>query len=272
MSCPAKAGATRVASASAGQLALKFVLHATSKGPRLSLSLTPMKCLLLYFGIAVCLFACQEPPAEKQLVTPTPNSPSADILQEKPFVSFSLDKQNIVYIGVDNPVTIHTNGLKDKDFTISTSAGLSYRGGRRYGILRGLKQGAEKIIVLHKGEVLDEYVVRVMWMPDPKAYLGNATSGGFEAEEFRAQRGIHALIRYMDIQGTCQIVGFKLLRVSKDNDRDRSINKGGSFDGPTKAIIQRAEAGDVYQFTRVLAKCPGDEVNRELNPLAFEIR
>jgi hypothetical protein len=230
-----------------------------------------MKHLLLYLVLAAFLFACEEPLAEKQTPT-TQDCPSPEILQEKPFVSFSLDKQNIVYIGFDNPVSILTNGLKYNDLEISTSAGISYRGGRRGGVLRGLKQGEGTITARHKGEVIEEYVFRVMRIPDPKAYLGNATSGVIKAESFKAQSGIHAQIRYMDVQGTCELIGFQLLRISKENDRARSMNKGGNFDEPTKAIIQRAAAGDVYQFTRVKARCPGDEASRALNPLAFEIQ
>lgn len=230
-----------------------------------------MKFLFLYLGIASLIVSCKESVVKRQS-PPAQIAMSRDAQIANPFVSISLDKQNTAYIGFDNPVTINTNGLDARYLEIATSPGAKFRGNKKNGILSVTKQGGHTITVRYKGQVVEEFTVRAKYIPDPPVYLGNATSGTIEAEVFKAQRGIYAPIMNMDIGAKCSIVSYQLLRVSSSNDRLRSINEGGGFDESTMPIIQQASPGDIYQFTQVVAKCPGDEISRKLNPLAFEIR
>lgn len=230
-----------------------------------------MQHLQVFLFLLVGVFSCGAPELEEEVISNV-DSATEDSLSTRPFVSISLDKQNIAYIGFDNPISINTYGLNPWLFEITTSPGATFRGGGRGGILRVLDQGAPTITVRYKGQVVEEFTVRAKYISNPTAYLGNNTSGEIDAENFKAQRGIYAPIMNMDIDATCRITGYRLLRVSASNDRSRSRNKGGNFDASTLPLIQQAAPGDIYQFTGVKAKCPGDKVSRQLNPLAFEIR
>ena len=169
-----------------------------------------MKYLLLCFGIVTFIVFCKEPLTEEKVPT-APFAISKDSLKVEPFASIRLDKQNTVYIGFDNPVSINTYGLNPWLFEITTSPGATFRGGGRGGILRVLDQGAPTITVRYKGQVVEEFTVRAKYIPNPTAYLGNNTSGEIDAENFKAQRGIYAPIMNMDIEATCNVIGYQLL-------------------------------------------------------------
>ena len=89
--------------------------------------------------------------------------------------------------------------------------------------------------------------------------------------EFKAQQGIAAIVEGYDIQARCKIYGYQLLRISKRNRVDRSINKGGRFEQKTKEVINKAETGDLYIFREIRYRCPGSNKIKRLADMIFEI-
>ena len=57
----------------------------------------------------------------------------------------------------------------------------------------------------------------------------------------------------------------------RQDPRDIS-NPGATFGAEARAEINKAKPGDRYFFDNVRVKCPGDEVGRKINSLAFKIR
>lgn len=227
--------------------------------------------LVLFLALCFVVFAPQ-PNATESQPEPLKAETAAVNTAVAPFATIQLDKQNYLYLGIDNPITVHTNGLNHYDFTLKSSPSLTFRGMGKHYVIKASKPGEHKITVLYKGEPLETFSFVATRMPDPKAYLGPQTFGSMLAEDFKAQMGISAPMSFRGICGHCKILGYEILRISSDHQKTRLLNKGGKFSTEAKAHIQRAEAGDFYHFTNVRARCPGDDLSRMLNPLVFEIK
>ena len=94
--------------------------------------------------------------------------------------------------------------------------------------------------------------------------MGNGT--------FKAQRGVIAALDNFDFDARCNIMGFNLVRVAKRQDPEMAVNRGGTYGGEAKALVNKAKPGDKYFFENVKAKCPGDPAGRKINDMVFNIK
>lgn len=95
--------------------------------------------------------------------------------------------------------------------------------------------------------------------------------GVMGAGEFKAQRGLLAVLENFDFDAKCEIVGYRVVRVPRRQDPMPATNRGGPYGGEARGVIDQAKAGDTYYFEDVKAKCPGDASGREINQLVFKI-
>lgn len=89
--------------------------------------------------------------------------------------------------------------------------------------------------------------------------------------EFKAQRGLSAVVECCGFDATCNLLSYEVIRVSKLNRVERSKNKGDSFDANSKIIIDHAASGDLYIFRKIFYRCPLAEKPQRLDDMTFEI-
>lgn len=192
-------------------------------------------------------------------------------------VSVSATKMNVFYIGVDNPVAVSAAGVPSAQVNVSMSGA----GGGR--IARN-SQGTYTVNVSSPTRK-DEYAYvnvtapglserrefRVKRIPDPVAKLSSSMGGVMGAGEFKAQRGLFAVLEAFDFDAKCEIMGYRVVRVPRRQDPMPATNRGGPFGGDARGVVDQAKAGDTYYFEDVKAKCPGDASGREINQLVFKI-
>jgi hypothetical protein len=112
---------------------------------------------------------------------------------------------------------------------------------------------------------------RTKRIPDPVAKLSSSAGGSMSSGEFKAQRGLFAVLENFDFDAKCEILGYQLVRVPRRQDPQPATNRGGQYGADAKAIVDQAKAGDTYYFEEVKAKCPGDATGRNINQLVFKI-
>jgi gliding motility-associated protein GldM len=192
-------------------------------------------------------------------------------------VSVSATKMNVFYIGVDNPVSVSAAGVPSNQVNVSMSGG----GGGR--ISRN-SDGTYTVNVSTQTPK-DEYAYvnvtapglsakspfRVKRIPNPNAKLSSSMGGTMGAGEFKAQRGLFAVLDNFDFDARCEIQGYRVVRVPRRQDPMPATNRGGPYNAEAKGVIDQAKAGDTYYFEDVKAKCPGDASGREINQLVFKI-
>jgi len=106
----------------------------------------------------------------------------------------------------------------------------------------------------------------------PVARLGTLNGGIISAKDFKQHDILNAVIDNKDKEITCKVTGFNLVRVAKKQDPVEVIQHKGKFNKKSKALMEKATAGDIYYIDNVNARCPGDQENRKINSLVFKIK
>lgn len=191
----------------------------------------------------------------------------------QPSVNVSADKMNVVYIGVDNPVTIAAAGVATSAMKVSMSGGtMTKKSGTNY-IVKATKPGKAVITVKDtKKNKSFPFEFRVKRIPDPVVRLGKKTDGLMGSGEFKAQPGLAAWLDNFDFDAKCQVQSYTLYYTRKREDPVEIQGKGGRFGGKVSSAVRQAKPGDQYAFTNVKARCPGDKAGRRVNGLAFKIK
>lgn len=187
-------------------------------------------------------------------------------------VAVSADKMNVFYIGVDNPISISASGVSSNDVRVSATGPIKISGSGPSRIVRATGPGDAKINVSAKGSNLGSFDFRVKRIPNPVAKLGRSQGGNMGNGEFKAQDGVLAILENFDFDARCAIAGFEIVRVPPRDDAIPANNKGPSYNGQARRLVNAAKPGDTYYFNNVRAKCPGDKVTREINQMVFKIK
>ncbi len=194
---------------------------------------------------------------------------------EEPACVIALDRMNILYCGVDNPVSILVRGVPEADVRIETSDNLTIKKDRNlHYVVRAASPG-EGIITVSGGKLAPVvFKYRVKRMPDPRFLLGAWYSSRTMGNgEFKAQGGLVAVIEGFDIDAKCDLVSYKVVHLRKGRLQSETTNQGGRFDKTVQPIINDAQPGDTYIFQNAKVRCPGDQYARDLGQtLTFVIK
>ncbi|RMG78276.1 MAG: hypothetical protein D6714_18330 [Bacteroidetes bacterium] len=185
--------------------------------------------------------------------------------------AISLDKMNVFYVGVENPISISAAGVPSGEVRISgTGVSIKNTGSGQY-VVTPRQTGRATLTISGGGlaPVTREYIVKRI--PDPVLKLGTNKSGQISAGEMRVQPGIIPFLENFDFQATCKIDGFEVVRV-RQGDAVSVKNKGGGFGSAARRLTENAKRGDIFYFDDVYATCPGDKVRRKLDGLFFKIK
>ena len=186
--------------------------------------------------------------------------------------TISADKMNVLYVGVDNPLSISVAGVPSGQIQVTGEGiALTKVGGGKY-ITKPRRVGNAKITISGGGLQPTTYKYRVKRIPDPVVKIGNKNGGAINAAEFRAQRGIIPRLEGFDFDARCKIRSFEIARVPKNGDTQVYKNNSGTYETRAKRMVEKASRGDLYYFSDIKCKCPGDEVHRNLNGMVFNIR
>lgn len=187
--------------------------------------------------------------------------------------SVQLDKMNVFYIGVDNPITVAAAGVSSNDLKVTASGVNLNPDGKSHYIVRATTPGEATITLSGGGLPSTNFKYRVKRIPDPVPLLGAQHKGGAMANgTFKAQGGISGVLQGFDFDAKCDIVGFEVTYLPKRQDPITKQNGGARWGGDVQDWINKAKPGDAYFFDDIKTKCPGDQVPRNIGGLAFKIR
>ena len=187
-------------------------------------------------------------------------------------IAVSLDKMNVFYIGVDNPISVSAAGVASFDVKVSaTGVNVKPVGGGKFNI--SASTPGEAILTVSAPGVSQRFTYRVKRIPDPTPLLGaKHKSKAMANGEFRAQGGIATVLENFDFDAKCDVVGFEATYLPKRQDPITKQNSGARWNGELQEMISKAKPGDSYFFDDIKCKCPGDPAPRNLGGLAFKIR
>jgi gliding motility-associated protein GldM len=188
--------------------------------------------------------------------------------------SVQLDKMNVFYIGVPNPITVSAAGVSTNELKVNASGvNLSGGGGGKYEV-NATTPGNATITLSGGGLPATKFDYRVKRIPDPVPMLGAKFKGGaaLGSGEFKAQGGIAAVLENFDFDAKCNIGGFNATYVAKRQDPVIKANGGARFGSEVSDLINKAKPGDIYYFDDIKAKCPGDSGSRDLGSIVIKVK
>lgn len=187
-------------------------------------------------------------------------------------IAIQLDKMNVFYIGVENPISVSAAGVSSNEVKVSaTGVNVNNKGGGHF-MITATTPGEATLTVSAPG-VSQQFKYRVKRIPDPSPQLGaKHKSKAMANGEFKAQGGIAAILEGFDFDAKCDIVGFEATYLPKRQDPISKQNGGARWNSDVQDWINKAKPGDAYFFDDIKCKCPGDPAARNLGGLAFKIR
>ncbi len=168
--------------------------------------------------------------------------------------SIQLDKMNVFYIGVPNPITVSAAGYSIEDISVSIPDATLASTGKGKWDVTVTKPGKVTASINARTDGAVKQVgameVRVKSIPDPVAKIAGKTGGVVSAAVFRAQTGIPAVLEQFDFDTRFVVTSFDFSWLPKRGEYQgpHSVN-GAYFKGNQQ----------VNQYQTTLAK-PGDKV------------
>ncbi|MEO6069058.1 MAG: gliding motility protein GldM [Chitinophagaceae bacterium] len=188
--------------------------------------------------------------------------------------AISLDKMNVLYIGVDNPVSIAASGGAEQlnPSIVGGGGSLTKVGPGKY-IARVSTQTDDcKIVVNVAGKTAGQQVFRVRSIPDPVASVGNMPSGSrINAGAFRSQAGVGAGIKDFPFELKYSVTAFTVIGDAEDGGIDEAPCTGNTWSPRARSIINRMKPGGIVTIENIRAVGP-DGRSRALPALLYNIQ
>jgi gliding motility-associated protein GldM len=179
-----------------------------------------------------------------------------------------LDKMNVFYIGVDNPVTIGSPTGWDKT-TVSMSGGtISGTGSKR--VVKVSAIGPASITVVADGKP-SKFEFRVKRIPDPVIKVGPSGGGKMQAVVFRNQQFVRADLENFDFEARFQVTGATIYFNNPGDRNVKSMTLSSGSLAPAAAYMNTLAPGSSVIFDNIKVVGP-DGVTRTIqNPPGFSL-
>jgi len=184
-----------------------------------------------------------------------------------------LDKMNVLFIGVDNPITISGSGSVEQ-------LQVSIRGGG--GVING--HGGKRTVRV--SQITDDCVIsvrtpdgkltnvpfRVRPIPDPTPMVGQNESGNVQAALFKVQPGVRAILPNFFYETQFNVTSFRMTADGAGfEDGIIEANNTGAIWKEARRIIDRCKPGSFITIEDIYAVGP-DGRRRKLTPLIYNLR
>jgi gliding motility-associated protein GldM len=189
--------------------------------------------------------------------------------------SIALDKMNVLYIGVDNPVSIAASGGGDDKVRAEISGGggqLNRLGNGKYSCRVNQVTDNCMINVYVDNKLVGASNFRVRTIPDPVATVGGVMSNqNMPAGQFKAQAGVGAFIKDFPYDIKFSVVSFTLTADNADGDILEAACTGNTWSSSASNIIRNLTAGRTVTIDEIRVQGPDGRV-RKIPGLTYYIK
>ncbi len=186
--------------------------------------------------------------------------------------SVSADAVKVLYIGLQNPLSVSGGNVGDEKVHPSIDNGKLTKGDKpgQY-IVEPVRPGTATVILNIDGQQKPQtFEFRVKPVPDPVAKVGKSKGGPMKVNDFKAQFGVRAELENFVFEGVkFNITGYTIVCTGANfpNLQARQVS-GDTFDS-VKDLIEKAKAGSTITIDEIKANGPGG--SRSLPPIVFNL-
>lgn len=179
-----------------------------------------------------------------------------------------LDKMNVFYIGVDNPVTISSGSGWDKTSVSMSGGTISGSGSNR--TVRVTQVGAASITVTADGKS-SKFDFRVKRIPDPVIKVGPSGGGKMLSNVFRGQQFVRAELENFDFDARFSVTGATIYFNSPGDRNVKQVTINSGSLAPAAEYMKTLAPGSLVIFDNIRVVGP-DGVTRTIqNPPGFSL-
>ncbi len=180
-------------------------------------------------------------------------------LKSQEIIGFELEKMNVVYAGIENPVRIiscsSVDSLSAKDSKIIKANKLLY-------YLIPLGNNSTLTLNAYNGKkVVGSRIYRVKRIPLPYISLAGKKGGKIKKADLAGVTGVGCTIENFDFNISYSILSFELSRINlkEGTFMSRRIN-GSVISGESKSFLMNCNAGDKLYIEDIKVKAPDGRV------------
>lgn len=190
----------------------------------------------------------------------------------RPSAVVSPDKMNVLYIGVDNPISVSSAGIPVNDLKVNITSG-SINGSKGKYNVRVNSLGNVKINVSAnmgngKFQPLSSTDFRVKRIPDPTAQFGGKKGGAMSVMSIKAQNNLSAKLDNFDFDVNFKISRFSMIIAKPRTEVILLSGSGSQLTPAMKNALSSITSGTRIIFDNIVALAP-DGSSRQLNPIAL---
>ncbi len=183
-------------------------------------------------------------------------------------------KENIVYCGVDNPLSALVAGYPCSSVVLTVDNGTITKTGCGSFNYRPMNGGEIKIKVWVKNgqqlKKVGEMPYRAKRLPPPIPMIGTYTSGNIPLKIFIALGGIRAVLLNSDFQADFSIRSYTITGMRDKQLFFKTENIGAQYNADALQYFKNLQADDQILISNIICIGP-DEKDWKLSPLEFTI-
>lgn len=197
----------------------------------------------------------------------------------EPSATVSATMMNVLYAGIDNPLSISVPGVPAHNVTATMTGGTLTRQGDHW-IARPTSVGSDATVSVNAeidGRQQNVYTTtfKVRRLPDPTAYISIAGANGTERYKggkplgksaLTAAGGLGAAIDDGILNIDFKVLSFETVMFDSMGNAIPEVSDGANFSSRQRESLRRLQRGKRFYISRVKAIGP-DGVERTLNPL-----
>jgi gliding motility-associated protein GldM len=169
----------------------------------------------------------------------------------------SADKMNVLYIGVDNPMTISSGSIKRETAKFGFNGGsLSNVGGDKFIARPSASPGKYNITVSGDGGSPASFEFRVKYLPNPVALVGASKGGPMSAAQFRAMGGVRAVLEDSEFDAAFVVLGYRMGFSGKGFPDYQGGAVGGAQWSSQSSSISKCIPGSIVYIEEIKVKGP----------------
>ncbi|TWW01739.1 gliding motility protein GldM [Chitinophaga pinensis] len=185
--------------------------------------------------------------------------------------SISADKMNVLYIGLQNPISISAAGVPAEQVAASINNGTITKTGAGKFSVTVTKPGTATIGVVANGKSMAGKEFRIKYIPDPVLKVGMSKGPFMKAAEFKVQGGLRADLEDFLFEGVrYEVVSYRIGIDAKGKDYAEGEANSAYFPNSVMPVIRSLRAGDIVYFDNIRVKGPDGRV-RDMSNVNFKI-
>lgn len=203
----------------------------------------------------------------------------------EPMATISPTMMNVLYAGIDNPISISVPGVPMSGVSATISNGSLVRNGDHW-VARASKVGGEAVISVSatidgKAQTVGSMKFRVRKLPDPSPYLAVRDAQGnmvnYKGTPRRITKGalmsadgLGAAIDDDILNVTYSVVSFSTIFFDQMGNAIPELSAGSRFSERQKEQFRRLKPGKSFFISNIKAKGP-DGITRDISPMEVAI-